>query len=213
MTRTAKVSPEKKLWPEFKRQSIQAAVIRLMCREGLKNVTMERVAEETGIAKGTIYLHYRDKKELLEAVKESALAPLRAKIDEVLQSDLAPDRKLAAYSIRYLAYFDENRDLFRVLLYDREVTRVKGARYRTDRYRYTVEAVSSVIERGQELGIFREISSRKAAAMFIEANIAIVNQRLQVDDNGPVEDDARTIVGLFLRGLAPDSDSRSHSQP
>ena len=47
------------LWQDFKRQSIQEAVIQLMCREGLGSVTMERVAQEVGIAKGTVYLHYR----------------------------------------------------------------------------------------------------------------------------------------------------------
>src|SRR5467141_4035704 len=67
------------LWQSFKRQSIQEAVIRLMCREGLDSVTMERVAKEVGIAKGTVYLHYHDKKELLDAVKESSLSPLTAK--------------------------------------------------------------------------------------------------------------------------------------
>src|SRR5712691_3388733 len=127
------------LWQSFKRQSIQEAVIRLMCREGLQSVTMERVAKEVGIAKGTVYLHYHDKKELLDAVKESSLAPLTARIDEILHGNATPERKLRAYSLRYLTYFDEKRDLFRILLYEREVTRVHGSRYRTDRYRHFVD--------------------------------------------------------------------------
>src|SRR4051794_41465302 len=76
------------LWQEFKRQSIQEAVIRLMCRDGLKSVTMERVAQEVGIAKGTVYLHYRDKQSLLDAVKESSLDPLSEKLSEVFKSAL-----------------------------------------------------------------------------------------------------------------------------
>src|SRR5436305_10344363 len=92
------------LWQEFKRQSIQEAVIRLMCREGLRSVTMERVAQEVGIAKGPVYLHYRDKQDLLDAVKESSLDPLMAKLDEVFRSSTAPDRRLATYCLRSLAY-------------------------------------------------------------------------------------------------------------
>src|SRR5437773_9686417 len=97
-------------WESYKRQSIQEAVIRLMCREGLRSVTMERVAQEVGIAKGTVYLHYRDKQDLLDAVKESSLDPLMAKLDEVFRSGTAPDRRLETYCLRYLAYFDERRD-------------------------------------------------------------------------------------------------------
>src|SRR6267142_1543451 len=123
-------------WESYKRQSIQEAVIRLICREGLKAETMDRVAQEVGIAKGTVYLHYRDKQALLDDVKESSLSPIMAKIDEIFKSDDTAERKLQQYSLRYLTYFDERRELFRILLYEREVTRVQGSRYRGDRYRH-----------------------------------------------------------------------------
>src|SRR5438105_13042214 len=102
------------LWESFKRQGIQHAVVRLMCREGLKSVTMDRVAQEAGIAKGTVYLHYRDKQELLDEVKESSLAPVIEKLDDIFKSTATPQRKLQQYSLRYLTYFDERRELFRI---------------------------------------------------------------------------------------------------
>ncbi len=105
------------LWQSYKRQSIQEAVVRLICREGLQSVTMERVAQEVGIAKGTVYLHYADKQELLDAVKESALAPVMARIEEIFRGDAMAERKLRACALRYLSYFDEHRDLFRILLF------------------------------------------------------------------------------------------------
>src|SRR6476660_804702 len=98
-------------WESYKRQAIQEAVIRLICREGLKSVTMERVAQETGIAKGTVYLHYHDKQELLEAVKESSLTPLMTSVDAVFASDAAPAQKLRSLAAQYFKYFDEHRDL------------------------------------------------------------------------------------------------------
>jgi len=189
------------LWQDFKRQSIQEAVIQLMCREGLGAVTMERVAQEVGIAKGTVYLHYRDKQALLEAVKDSALTPLMERLDQLFDSDLDPVRKLEAYSLRYLGYFDERRDLFRILLYEREVTRASAQRFRGDRYRHLVERTARVIRNGIDSGVFRDLDADKAAAMFVEANFAIMNQRLRGGSGTPVEDDARLISDIFLRGL------------
>jgi len=194
-------TPDPNLWQSFKRQSIQEAVIRLMCREGLQSVTMERVAKEVGIAKGTVYLHYHDKKELLDAVKESSLAPLTAKIDEILHGHATPERKLRAYSLRYLTYFDEKRDLFRILLYEREVTRAHGSRYRTDRYRHFVDETARVIREGIRRGEFRAVDPHSVAAMFVESNIGIVNQRLLTDRPAPVEDDATLIADVFLKGI------------
>ena len=189
------------LWQDFKRQSIQEAVIQLMCREGLDAVTMERVAQEVGIAKGTVYLHYRDKQTLLEAVKDSALTPLIERLDQLFDSDLDPLRKLEAYSLRYLGYFDEHRDLFRILIYEREVTRASGQRFRGDRYRRLVERTARLVRDGIDGGVFRDVDPGKAAAMFVEANFAIMNQRLRGGGDTPVEDDARLISDIFLRGL------------
>jgi len=189
------------LWQDFKRQSIQEAVIQLMCREGLDAVTMERVAQEVGIAKGTVYLHYRDKQALLDAVKDSALTPLMERLDQLFDSDLDPLRKLEGYSLRYLGYFDERRDLFRILLYEREVVRASGQRFRGDRYRHLLDRCTRVIGEGVDGGVFRDVDPGKAAAMFVEANFAIMNQRLRGRAAAPVEDDARLISDIFLRGL------------
>jgi len=189
------------LWQDFKRQSIQEAVIQLMCREGLDAVTMERVAQEVGIAKGTVYLHYRDKQTLLDAVKDSALTPLMERLDQLFDSDLDPLRKLEGYSLRYLGYFDERRDLFRILLYEREVVRASGQRFRGDRYRHLLDRCTRVVGEGVDGGVFRDVDPGKAAAMFVEANFAIMNQRLRGRAAAPVEDDARLISDIFLRGL------------
>ena len=189
------------LWQEYKRQSIQDAVIQLMCREGLAAVTMERVAQEVGIAKGTVYLHYRDKQELLDAVKDSALEPMMAKIEEVIASDLPPGRKLEAYSLRYLGYFDDRRDFFRILLYEREVTRALAQRYRGTRYRRLLTWIANVIAEGVKEGTFRDVSPEKTAAMFVESNYALMSQRLLSGDTAPVEEDARLISDVFLRGI------------
>src|SRR5205823_10092291 len=93
-------------WESYKRQAIQEAVIRLICREGLKSVTMERVAQEVGIAKGTVYLHYRDKQELLDSVKSAALAPMMRKVDGILRGEGPAESRLRAFAVAYLTYFD-----------------------------------------------------------------------------------------------------------
>jgi AcrR family transcriptional regulator len=208
MGRQAAAPSEADLWQSFKRQSIQQAVIRVMCREGLEAVTMDRVAQEVGIAKGTIYLHYKDKQELLDDVKESSLAPMVCRTDEALRGDAPPDRKLHNWSTRYLGYFDEHRDLFRILLYERQVTRARGARYQSDRYRHAVEGIERTIREGVRKKIFREVDARSIAAMFVDANFSMMNQRLLHHSPGPVEDDAQTLADLFIRGLKADPPAR-----
>jgi len=189
------------LWQAYKRQSIQEAVIRLICREGLKSVTMERVAREVGIAKGTVYLHYADKNELLEAVKESALTPMMARLDEVFFGQETPEGKLRACALRYLSYFEERRDLFRILRFEREVVRVQGSRYQSERYQHLVQQTARIIDRGKHDGTFREVDAHKVAAMFVDSAFALMNQRLLSQKPAPVQEDADLIGDLFIRGL------------
>ena len=162
---------------------------------------MERVAQETGIAKGTVYLHYHDKQELLDAVKESALTPMMTAIDEVFRGEAVPEQKLRSLVSRYFAYFDEHRDLFRVLIYEREVIRVQGSRYQSDRYRHMVQEAARIINDGIRSGVFRQVDAHNVAAMFIESMYALMNQRLRSDKPAPVEEDANLIGDLFIHGL------------
>lgn len=208
MARKTATAETPNLWEAHKRQSIQDGVIRLMCREGLKSVTMERVAQEVGIAKGTVYLHYRDKQELLDDVKNSALDPLVERMEEVAAMDAPAERKLFAYALRYLAYFDHSRDLFRILLYEREVTRVQNKRFLTGRYRKLVELAAGILREGIDAGILREVDTRLVGAMFVESIVAIVNQRLLEDVRTAVDDDAELIADVFLRGTA--AEPRQH---
>ena len=190
------------LWESHKRQSIQDAVVRLMCREGVAAVTMERVAQEVGIAKGTVYLYYATKEQLLEAVKESSLEPLRAKCDTILTGPGTPEKRLRALPARYLSYFDEHRDLFRILLYDRSAPE-RNSRYRnrSSRYWHIAHTTAKVIREGIDAGTFRAVDEESVAAMFLDSTIALVNQRLAADEPVPVEDDAALVADIFIRGL------------
>lgn len=200
-----KKDSDEKLWPAFKKQSIQEAVIRILSRDGLQSLTMERIARETGIAKGTVYLHYKGKQALLDSVKDAALTPLMERLAEILGGDDSPSRRLESFALRYLSYFDERRNLFRVLLYEREVTRVQSARYQADRYRQLVAQVADVVGEGIDAGTFRYVPRVKAATVFVESNVAVMNQRLLSNDRGPVEADAELVSSIFLNGVGAEA--------
>lgn len=55
--------------PEVRQRQILAAVARLAVEQGLDNVSMAQVAAEAGIAKGSIYLHYSSRAELISALQ------------------------------------------------------------------------------------------------------------------------------------------------
>ena len=58
---------------EAVKDAILDATDRLLARYGYRKMTVEDIAVETGIGKGTIYLHFERKDDLLVALWEEAI--------------------------------------------------------------------------------------------------------------------------------------------
>ena len=72
------------------RQEILEAASRLFVEEGFQRVTMRRIAERIEYSPTTIYLHFKDKNELLAAVCDETFAQLTAKIERIRRSAPTP---------------------------------------------------------------------------------------------------------------------------
>jgi AcrR family transcriptional regulator len=192
----------KRLFNQMIRTDIQKAVTNLVTRTGTRRVTMDQVAIEAGVSKGCLYLHFRSKKELVESVKEACFKPLVHQLQKILNGPLAPDQKIEIFVRRMLDYFDENRVLFRFLLEEREIAQSQANRHKSSRYRNFVERITGVLNDGVAAGFFRNFESKKVASMFIEAIIAMAARRLLDENPGPVEEDTRLLIEVFLRGIA-----------
>jgi AcrR family transcriptional regulator len=189
-------------WEALCRRGIQDAVVRILSRDGAQALTMERVAAEAGVAKGTLYLYFRDKKQLLASVKEESLSPMREELFAILDGQLPAREKLQQFVSRHLGYFDEHRDFFRVLLWDRQLAETTLRRQQSARFRAYMDKLAGAFREGSQAGVFRPLDPFKLAAMLIEADVAMIAQRLLQEAPAPVEEDARMLLDVFLNGIS-----------
>ncbi len=192
-----------------RRLAIQEAVVRILSRRGAPALTMARVAAEAGLAKGTLYLYFRDKKQLLQSVKEISFRPMRQELLGILEGPLRPHEKLRRFAARHFGYFDEHRDFFRVLLWDRQIGESGLRRQRSLPFRAYVEHLARVFAEGSRSGEFRKLDPTKVAVMFIEADVALLGQRLMQAKPRPVEEDADMLFEVFLNGVAARRDGKA----
>jgi AcrR family transcriptional regulator len=177
-------------------------------REGIQGLTMDRVAAEAGVAKGTLYVYFKNKDEILNAAVEMSIEPLLKGLKSLLDSDIAPDRKLEEFSLFHLRFFDENKNLIRILFFDRERVYFEKNHYTDERYRFSVKQITGVLDQGIKQGFFIPIDSVKVAAMFIEANMGMVMQRIYDGISGDLEKDAKQVTGIFMNGLKKKNKNR-----
>ncbi|ATQ70976.1 MULTISPECIES: TetR/AcrR family transcriptional regulator [Methylosinus] len=91
-------SPEKRRRtdPEGRRRAVLAAAARVFAQKGFVGAKLEDVALEAGVAKGTIYLYFRDKQDLFEQLVRNAVTPVLSRVDELAErTDLSFDVMLA----------------------------------------------------------------------------------------------------------------------
>lgn len=191
----------KKALEALTRQGILDAAMGLLMKDGIQGLTMDRVAAEAGVAKGTLYVYFKNKDEILDAAVEASFDPLIGDLAALLSGNETPDRKIAEFSRCHLRFFDEHRDLIRIIFYDRERTHSEKNHYADERYRTMVRQVADVLDEGVRQKVFVPLGSMKVAAMFIEANMGMVMQRIHDGISGDVEKDARQVTKLFMDGL------------
>ena len=66
-------SPKWKRRPDRRPSEIADAAIETFARYGYANTTMDRIADEAGVSKGTVYLYYKNKEDLLVKSIESRI--------------------------------------------------------------------------------------------------------------------------------------------
>jgi AcrR family transcriptional regulator len=198
--------PDRRIeWETFNKTRIQEAVVRLLSQQGAEALTMERVAEEAGVAKGTLYVYFNDKNALLKAVKEATFVGVRQELWSILDGELPPEEKLALFLRRQLTYWDENGDAVRVMLWDRQMAEIQQGRHLSELYRTYLEKLARVLQQGMASGAFKPVDAYKAARIILESGVAMGVHRLSIKDPGPVEDDVQILTGILFGGLRNDA--------
>lgn len=191
---------------EFRIQSIQEATMRVIARKGIAAATMQEIADEAGVAKGTIYLYFRDRDELVEKTFDTAMQSLFARIDAALAQDVPFEQKLRAILSAKFSFFEANREFFRLYLSLR-MPEGPAARQRRqkqhcqpqyrDRTKRFAEVIAAAIDRGE----IRRTDSYKLALFIIEGSTAIILDALIEGRAGDEQGDVELISALILDGL------------
>src|SRR5262245_43702129 len=104
-------------WKDLKKQSLLEAVVRVLSRDGLDALTMDNVAREAGVAKGTLYTYFKNKEDALKAAVDAVVLPMVEGLMDILsENQLPPDERIRKMILRHLTYFEQNRQFFRIFI-------------------------------------------------------------------------------------------------
>lgn len=174
----------------------------IIARKGVADATMQEIADEAGIAKGTLYVYFRDRDELLAKTAARAYDRLIASLQPAFASPGTLEERLTTIVLQQLRFFDEHRELFGayIALTQRDG---KHAKKRTGSHAVYIEQLERLFAEAQQRGESR-VDARDAAAMYADVVRGIVVRRIEEKSKTPREEQAAFVVSLLLRGIAGD---------
>ena len=109
---------KKEVVTAFRTREILAAARRLMQVRGVEAVTMDEIATTAGVAKGTVYLYFRGKDALVQALISQVGENILADIETVVAAPGTPAKKIQQVASLLLDYLMRERALFPVYARD-----------------------------------------------------------------------------------------------
>jgi len=191
------------------REAVYEGAVAVLTEHGLNGTTMDRVAAAAGMAKGSLYNHFRSKQELLEFVHDRAIAPMQEALDGIVKRRLPAAEKLAVISRLWREYLVKHHAVFEFFTSDHVAKGLLTGSEQTARSS-GIKQIAAIIERGIEEGAFRPLDATAAAEMFVGASIGMMEQEFGSGAIRPVDEAVDALIGVFLHGLcAGNGDSQA----
>lgn len=187
------------------REAILDATGRLLVRFGYKKMTVEDIAHEAGIGKGTVYLYFPSKEEVALGWFDRGHDRINNKLRDIARSDMPPDIKLLEILIqRVMSGFDGAQQFVQSL--DELFAAVRPSLLaRRERYQANMTAiVAEVLEEGNTSGVFNVQDIQSAADAIVLAIHSLLPYSLSVEQLGrrdEIEAKVSAIADLLLNGL------------
>lgn len=187
--------------PDAKKLRILDAARRLLIRRGFQDIVLDDVAREAGVAKGTLFLHYRSKEEMFSAAFADLVDQLGAALEGVLVSGKRGRSLLTEMVRTILEHFDRNRDFMSQF----GAGRFPGCGTRSsarlmERLGENLARVIRVLRLCARDGLFgpRDLESR-AAFLFGLCRSGVMQKHITGHDR-PLAASTRKVVDFFLDG-------------
>lgn len=98
------------------KNAIFEAAIKVFSSNGYNGATMDDIALKTGVAKGTLYYHFKSKEEIFKYIVKEGMNKIRENVQESVDNEKEVIAKLKALCKVQLDLVYKNRDFFKVIM-------------------------------------------------------------------------------------------------
>ena len=104
------------------RQALIDAGIRIINENGEENLSLRKVAAACGVSHAAPYAHFKDKDELIDAIKDNVTEKFMEKLVEAVEGKPTADAAIIEMGRAYVTFFSRNPDYYIFLFGKQNIT-------------------------------------------------------------------------------------------
>jgi len=187
------------------REAILDATDKLLARYGYKKMTIDDLAEEVGIGKGSVYLHFTSKEEIALSHIDRIIERLKASLHRIAERPGKADRRIKEMLVERVVFrFDSVQHYSQGLNELLSVVRPKLLERRKRYFNEEAGIIAGVITEGQRDGSFRKGDARDIAMTFLSATNSLLPYSLsavELGDRTTVADQVKKTADILINGI------------
>ena len=195
---------------EKQRQEREALILQaaeeVLMEKGYHETSIDEIASRVGIAKGTVYLHFASKEDLVFALFEQDLEKFLLLVDSTVASELTAHAKMEAISqVLYGGFFSKRFQLLHSLYNSSDLRKMfvekKGCMRET--WERITALITTLLEEGKAAGEFdTTISTSVMVSSFFSLLSPKSYDRLILEGQMSQEEVSRQLGRIYFKGIA-----------
>lgn len=187
------------------REAILDATDQLLARYGYQKMTIDDLAREVGIGKGSVYLHFTSKEEIVLSHIDRIVERLKERLNEIVQSNRKPEEKIMEMLLqRVLFRFDSVQHYSQNINDLLSSLRAKVIERREIYFQEEAIIFAKVIGEGEKKGVFQVADPLETAEAFLLATNSLLPSSLSTRELGKradIEDKTLRLGQILLKGI------------
>lgn len=181
------------------------AAEKLFAKRGFYPTTIDDIAKEAKLAKGTIYLYFDSKEDLFFSVIEKKLGALLSKIEKGMKEPGSAWQRINTTIGVHLKFLEENRDFFKIMQSFSEQLKEKLEkelkRRVVEKQSQYIKILSQLIQEAIDKREIKPLDARKLAIILMGIVHSLTVYWISQKERGSLFQDASLIRQVFFQGV------------
>ncbi len=185
-----------------RRKALLEVARAVLSEKGYRDVRLEDVAKRAKVAKGTLYLYFKNKENICSAVMQEVVNRLEERVRLIPPQKTALE-KISLIAAAEISFIDENRDFLSHFSPQRSpMIGPAGAKALKECFKGHVDQLAELLRACVKEGSLREHDVRRGALFFISLARMFALHELPAHPGKPMAAHARDLMDLLLNGLS-----------